>query len=811
MKRTIKDFSAPTAWGLCGASVRRVAMTLLTFVMAFTVQTAWADYGWYDGSMSIGGINTDPTAWSTDPDNPTDLGNVTDMTITSIAFSIWSDANDRGGANMFFRIWDGGVSQVGSDQDLWLGASTRIGGDHNFSISWTGTEDLASAVGLNLEAGKTYYIEMWAKTYGDTGDEWYSGGGANYHAKLTYGTSILTATVTGVESSYDWTGSVIHPVPTVTLGDNVLSSSTDYDVTYSEGCTNVGDYTVTITGKGNYAGSIERNFSIVVPTGYYLVGDMNGWNLESTYQLAENTVTSGEYYINNVELSSGQRFKVVCTDDGKTKNVYYPNGMDDDYVISAAGTYDIYFRPNYDCGDDWYNNCIFVANVTPVDPEDTYIVAGNNTDIFGSAWDGTNEDNTMVKGDDGKYRKEYTVDEAYDNVQLKVVRNGEDWIGDANGDNFEFNLTGAGTFTVVFDPDEEVVSVTGTIVEVITQLDIYTVYAVGNGEGVWLNGAAWDPGYAENEMTEVADNVWQIKYKNVPEGFERDVKFIINGTWDHNFGWPQNPEGDFVAGEWFAAVYNGANITFYTDDICTVTLTLDLSSFDFDTKLGAQFKIDIDYGETPVTEEVEVTLAPTGYGTYYNSGKMVTLPTDVVAYAVSDVTGDQPTYVEIADGDSETNNTVPASTAMLLYCDTKPEKITLTLTDSENSYSGTNLLHGSDVQTTTTGGGEGAKYYKLTYGSVSGHESIFGWYWGADNGGVFTSPAHKAWLVLPANANNNARAFFNLPDDDATGIASVVNKQQNADNVWYDLNGRRINAPKTKGIYVKDGRKLVIK
>lgn len=252
-------------------------MTLLTFVMAFTVQTAWADYGWYDGSMSIGGINTDPTAWSTDPDNPTDLGNVTDMTITSIAFSIWSDANDRGGANMFFRIWDGGESQVGSDQDLWLGASTRIEGGHNFSISWTGTEDLAAAVRLTLEFGKTYYIDMWAKTYGDSGDEWYSGdNGNNYHAKLTY----YTPTVTGINDSYDWTGSVIHPVPTVTLGDNVLSSSTDYDVTYSEGCTNVGDYTVTITGKGNYAGSIERNFSIVVPTGYYLVGNMNGWNLE---------------------------------------------------------------------------------------------------------------------------------------------------------------------------------------------------------------------------------------------------------------------------------------------------------------------------------------------------------------------------------------------------------------------------------------------------------------------------------------------------------------------------------------------------
>ena len=170
------------------------ALTLLTLVMAFSSQTAWAGYGWYNGSMTIGGNNTDPTAWSTDFMNPTDLGIVTDMTISSIVFNVWSDANDRGGANMFFRIWDGGPSQVGDDQDLWLGASTRITGDHDFSISWIGTEDLAAAVGLTLKPGNTYYIDMWAKTYGDSGDEWYSGdNGSNYHAKLTIAPISLSA------------------------------------------------------------------------------------------------------------------------------------------------------------------------------------------------------------------------------------------------------------------------------------------------------------------------------------------------------------------------------------------------------------------------------------------------------------------------------------------------------------------------------------------------------------------------------------------------------------------------------------------
>ena len=140
--------------------------------------------------------------------------------------------------------------------------------------------------------------------------------------------------------------------------------------------------------------------------------------------------------------------------------------------------------------------------------EDTYIVAGSEPEIFGISWDGSNQANQMVKGNDGEYSKVYTVDKAYKNVQLKVVKNGDVWIG-VNGNNFEFKLTGAGSFTVSFDPARNVISVAGDIVSTVNELEFETVYAVGNGEEEdnWLNGAAWDPGYAENEMTEVADGV----------------------------------------------------------------------------------------------------------------------------------------------------------------------------------------------------------------------------------------------------------------------------------------------------------------
>lgn len=202
---------------------------------------------------------------------------------------------------------------------------------------------------------------------------------------------------------------------------------------------------------------------------------------------------------------------------------------------------------------------------------------------------------------------------------------------------------------------------------------------------------------------------------------------------------------------------------------------------------------------------VDVTLSPKGFGTYYHSRCAVTLPDGLVAFILTGVSGSLPIYEMIASGSNSLESTVPADVAVLLYkaAPDKPNVFTLTLTPSSSSGSYTdNLLKGSDVETTTTGG---TTYYKLTYGNDN---TTFGWYWGAEGGAAFTSPAHKAWLALPSSG---ARSFLNLPGDDITGIATVKDQQQNADNVWYDLNGRRINAPTTKGIYVNKGRKVVIK
>ena len=71
--------------------------------------------------------------------------------------------------------------------------------------------------------------------------------------------------VSGVEASYEHTGSPIRPNVTVTHNGRTLKAGADYQVSYGEN-TQVGKATVTIRGAGkNYSGSRTVSFDIVTP------------------------------------------------------------------------------------------------------------------------------------------------------------------------------------------------------------------------------------------------------------------------------------------------------------------------------------------------------------------------------------------------------------------------------------------------------------------------------------------------------------------------------------------------------------------
>ena len=142
---------------------------------------------------------------------------------------------------------------------------------------------------------------------------------------------------------------------------------------------------------------------------------------------------------------------------------------------------------------------------------------------------------------------------------------------------------------------------------------------------------------------------------------------------------------------------------------------------------------------------MEISISRAGYATFYDSQYSYTLPNGLSAQVVTNVSNSKLAYKTIADG--SVSGVIPKGTAVMLASDNK-QAGTYTLTAAENtvSYSGTNLLRGSDEAQMTTGDGY---HYKLSYGQTgTAWSDVFGWYWGADNGGSFMTEGHKAWLVV---------------------------------------------------------------
>ena len=114
-----------------------------------------------------------------------------------------------------------------------------------------------------------------------------------------------------------YTGSAQEPKPTVVAAGSVLKEGTDYTLSYSNNV-NVGTASVTIKGKGNYRGSVTKNFKIYKDTfkaGTYMASSA----LKSNFvmDVADGSTGAGagiQLYSSNG--TDAQRFEIQKTSDG---------------------------------------------------------------------------------------------------------------------------------------------------------------------------------------------------------------------------------------------------------------------------------------------------------------------------------------------------------------------------------------------------------------------------------------------------------------------------------------------------------------
>ena len=97
-------------------------------------------------------------------------------------------------------------------------------------------------------------------------------------------------------------------------------------------------------------------------------------------------------------------------------------------------------------------------------------------------------------------------------------------------------------------------------------------------------------------------------------------------------------------------------------------------------------------------------------------------------------------------------------------------------------------------------------FYKLAYDDYAAKTGL-GFYWGAENGGVFTVKAGTAYLAVPAVPNTASVKGF-LLDGTPTAIEGV--EAENNTDVIYNLSGQRVQKAQ-RGLYIVNGKKLMVK
>ena len=194
--------------------------------------------------------------------------------------------------------------------------------------------------------------------------------------------------------------------------------------------------------------------------------------------------------------------------------------------------------------------------------------------------------------------------------------------------------------------------------------------------------------------------------------------------------------------------------------------------------------------EQEPAEPVTITIGESGYATFYYTNSSYVIPEGVEAKVVENISNNILTLIPLS-------RIIPAGCAVILE---GPAGEYTFASTTEEGIAGENMLRGTEDTEWITPEDQTCKYYKLTVKNGKA-----GFYYGANEGGIFENQAHKAYLPVPQSLS--AKCFF---FDEATGIDNMMATDENAGRAIYNLAGQVVN-DSYKGVVIINGKKVLRK
>ena len=628
----------------------------------------------------------------------------------------------------------------------------------------------------------------------------------------TYADNVIDLATAGAEianiANLTYNGSEQHPVPVVTLATETLEENANYTVSYEEGCTNVGTYTVTVKGTGRYAGEINKTFTIDpfdVSGCDITVSDKayTGTAIEvaPTVKRGSTTMTQGDekdytFVTSPATVQNAGQYTLTITGHGNytgtkdaTFNIYYSVPTELGNTALTATTATLTWKKNGEATQwtvEYSTDNTFATSETVTVNAATVTLEGLTSDVTYYA---------RVKAVYG-------------------VGKESDWSGTYIFQPTTKLVIGSGTNTSIYLPTNihynySLTQQIYTAAEIgksgtILNIDFYNadsndrtrtmdIYMVNTAKSSFASSTDWinvtDAGVVKVFSGNVTftHSQWSTITLDTPFDYDntKNLAIIIDDNTD-----------SYTAETKF--------LTFLTASNQTIWVYSDNTNYDPEKPTAYNGSSVMSYkNQLRIRLAEKINMNAHGIMTYASNNaldfKNSAASDDLKAYAVTDCNKGTLTLSKV--------NEAPATEGLLLK-GTASETFYVNIVASADAIANNHLVGVLDGETVV----EKTNGDKTNFVLANGNHGI-NWY-GLSKAGKIG--ANKAYLQLSNSEISGAREFTWVYDDgtETTGISEEcrVNSEEFATAQWYTVDGRKLDKqPTKKGLYIVNGRKTVVK